>query len=278
MKQRKSKKTGTVSKVFLIAGFLFSVSTIFFAWKIADYLIDSHRSQNYWNELQNAVFLPAEQDGEEFVTGMGEQKKRGSETPAEAGGIPAEVDFDRFHTISDDVAAWLLSPGTTINYVVVQGPDNDYYLHRLPDGTYAKGGTLFIDWRCAADFTDWNTVVYGHYMKNGTMFAELANYQDPDYYKEHPVMYLYIPGKRYKLDLIAGYTTDIYDELYSLPASKEARDEVLAKAVRKSSFVSGVTVGEEDRLVTLSTCSYVYENARYVVLARITEELIPNIL
>lgn len=271
MIQRKHAKKKPVSKLFLAAIFFFSAGLIFSGWKIADYLMDSHRSRDYWNELQNTVLF-TEAQHEESAAETGEQEEKEQEASAGESEIPAAVDFDRLHAVSKDAAAWLLSPGTTVNYAVARAEDNEYYLRRLLDGTYANGGTLFIDYRCAADFTDWNTVIYGHYMDDGTMFAELANYQDPAYYKEHPVLYLYLPGKRYELELVAGYTTDISDELYSLPASREARDKVLEEAVGKSSFSARVTVGEEDRLVTLSTCSYVYEDARYVVLARIAKE------
>ena len=270
MKHEKTKKTTSFSKVRAALLVLFSAGLILSGWKIAAYLTDASRSQAYWKELQSAVLL-TETEREGPGTGTDEGQESPSKAPAEGNKIPEKIDFDRLRDVSEDAAAWLLSPGTPINYAVAQGEDNDYYLRRLLDGTYAGGGTLFIDCRCAADFTDWNTVIYGHYMEDGTMFAELAKYQDPDYYRKHPEMYLYLPGKRLRLELIAGYTTDVSDELYSLPASQEARDKVLEEAIGRSSFVSGVTAGEEDRLVTLSTCSYVYEDARYVVLARIAD-------
>lgn len=129
-----------------------------------------------------------------------------------------------------------------------------------------------MDCRNNADLSDWNTVIYGHNMKNGTMFASLLNYCKEDYYEKHPVMYLYTPGHRYRLELIAGYTTSVTDPVYSIPATKEDRDEIIDHACRMSSFISDVRVEDDDRLVTLSTCSYAYDNARYVVIGRIVEE------
>ena len=85
-------------------------------------------------------------------------------------------------------------------------------------------------------------------------------------------MYLYMPGHRYKLELIAGYTTNINDLIYSIPATKEERYEIIDHACMVSSFISGVAIGEEDKLVTLSTCSYAYDEARYVVIGRIVDE------
>lgn len=156
--------------------------------------------------------------------------------------------------------------------VIAQAKDNDYYLRRLLDGTEASGGTLFMDFRNNKDLSDWNTVIYGHNMKNGTMFATLLDYRRPGYYDKHPVMYLYTLEQRYKIELIAGYTTSVNDLIYSIPATKESRDEILDHARMVSSFISDVTVEDGDRLVTLSTCSYVYDDARYVVIGRIVEE------
>ena len=107
-------------------------------------------------------------------------------------------------------------------------------------------------------------------MNSGAMFAGLMNYFDPAFYDEHPVMYLYVPGKRYTLELVAGYETDVYDTVFSVPATKEARDEIATRAAKRSSFDAGIVVSGEDRLVTLSTCSYDYDNARYVLIGRIT--------
>ena len=257
---------------------LFSVAALVFAWKIADYLVDERKSLDYWGKLQNSVVITdageRDEDREaESSPVMDKQEPAGEDAQNAEAEVPAAIDFDKLRAISGNVVAWLFAPGTKINYVIAQSGDNSYYLRRLLDGTAAEGGTLFMDYRCGAGFSGWNTVIYGHQMNNGTMFGSLSNYRDPAYYAEHPVMYLYVPGKRYTLELIAGYTTDIYDIAYDLPASKETRDELLARAVERSSFRSGVSVDEEDKLVTLSTCSYAYDNARYVVIGRLVEGL-----
>lgn len=248
---------------FLAIAFL-GVEALFFIWKIAGYFIDAEKNQDYAEDLRDSVVVM----DEGWHNGWHDGETEDDVTEA----IPALIDFDSLRSISEDAVAWLYAPGTKIDYVVAQAEDNDYYIHRLLDGTAAKGGTLFADYRCSADFTDWNTVIYGHHMKNGSMFAGLMDYRDPDFYKEHPVMYLYVPGKRYMLELIAGYTTNVEDMIFSLPATKTERDEILDHACKNSSFISGITAGGGDKLVTLSTCSYVYTDARYVVIGRIVEE------
>lgn len=265
--QKKGRKRLGVFLGFLLLT-LFSVSSAVFGRKIADYLIDERTSLDYWEGLQASVVV--------METAAPPTREIGlTPTPEPTGSvIPAAIDFDALRETGGNAVAWLFAPDMSINYAVAQAGNNAYYLRRLLDGTYANGGSLFMDYRCSADLSDWNTVIYGHQMNNGTMFGELANYRDPAYYAEHPVMYLYTPGKRYTLELIAGYATDIYDIVYDLPTTKENRDEILDWAIRKGPFVSGVTVGEEDKLVTLSTCAYDYDNARYVLIGRIVEDIL----
>lgn len=261
---RRKERGEIIPRLLLVATVLLGIAVLVLLWKIANYLIDERRSLDFWDDLQDFVLIVDE--------GEQDWDAEDGETEDEEIEIPAFIDFDSLHEISEDVVAWLYAPGTKINYAIAQAKDNDYYLHRLLDGATASGGTLFADYRCSSEFTDWNTIVYGHNMKNGTMFAELMNYRNPAYYEEHPVMYLYIPGKRYKLELIAGYTTNVDDMIFSVPSSKEERDKIIDHACRVSSFISDTTADSKDKLVTMSTCSYAYDNARYVVIGRILDE------
>ena len=115
--------------------------------------------------------------------------------------------------------AWLYSPDTRINYVVAQGEDNDYFLHRLLSGGDAKEGTLFVDFRNSPDFTDSNTIIYGHNMKSGAMFGTLANYAKEDYYKDHKNIILYTEECQRNYEVIAVFRSQVYkktDEVFKL--------------------------------------------------------------
>ena len=90
--------------------------------------------------------------------------------------VPIQVDFDVLSKENQDVIGWLYCPDTSINYPVVQAADNEYYLHRLLDDSKNAAGTLFMDYRNSADLSDWNSVIYGHNMKNGSMFGSLPDY------------------------------------------------------------------------------------------------------
>lgn len=260
---------GLREKLPVAAAILLIIVLFISVWKIGNYLMDDWKSRSFVKDLRQSVIIRDEGEAEPDDAVPGQEEETDTEKEAEA---PDSIDFDSLHEISGDAAAWIYDPDGEINYVIAQAKDNDYYLRRLLDGTEASGGTLFMDFRNNKDLSDWNTVIYGHNMKNGTMFATLLDYRRPGYYDKHPVMYLYTPEQRYRIELIAGYTTSVNDLIYSIPATKESRDEILDHARMVSSFISDVTVEDGDRLVTLSTCSYVYDDARYVVIGRIVEE------
>ncbi|MBE6883935.1 MAG: class B sortase [Ruminococcaceae bacterium] len=178
-----------------------------------------------------------------------------------------EVDFEELRAINPDIIGWIYIEGTYINYPIVQGKDNDYYLYRLFDGTSNRAGSIFLDYQNQPDFSDRHNIVYGHHLKNDTMFAALMKYQDQKFYEEHPYAMILTPEKNYKLEFFAGYVTNTQDESWKL--SFESDEEYLTwieNAVKKSSIESGIVPSAEDRVLTLSTCAYDFDNARYVLL------------
>lgn len=278
----KKSSSGIWDKIFVAIEIILILVMLVLIWKIVNYLLDDFRSRSFSKELSlSAVILEEETENPQKSNENQEEAGKTAEETSFATEnnnhveqkivIPAAIDFDRLHEISQDAIAWLYCPGSKINNVIAQSDDNDYYLHRLLNGSDANCGTLFTDCHNEPDFTDEITLIYGHNMKNGSMFASLMKYREPGYYEEHPVMYLYIPGKRYCLELIAGYTTDISDMVFQVPVTVEERDEILTHAYKASSFISGVTVEPGDRLVALSTCSYAYDDARYVLIGKLVE-------
>ncbi len=185
--------------------------------------------------------------------------------PAET--APVSVDFDALLAENADVVGWLYCADTPINYPLVRSEDNDYYLYRLLDGTSNANGSIFMDYRNSPDFSDWNSIFYGHNMQSGAMFGTLQRYRQQTYFEKHPVMYLLTPQQDYKVVLISGYTTwDTASETYGFPETLEERNVLVENALDRSTFKAGVTVLDTDRLLTLSTCAYEFENARYVLV------------
>lgn len=176
------------------------------------------------------------------------------------------VDFEALVASNDDVVAWIRCEDTLMNYPVVQSGDNSYYLRRMLNGKYNIAGTIFMDYRNAADLSDLNTIIYGHNMKNGSMFGSLLNYRDQSYYEAHPTLELHTPAGEYQLHAIAGFTTPADSEVYRFFESNEELKAYLKWAVSKSNFTSARSLEDVDRIVTLSTCSYAYDDARYVLI------------
>lgn len=189
------------------------------------------------------------------------------------GFAPVAVDFDALTALNSQVAAWIRTEDGVINYPVVRGTDNDYYLNHLIDGTVNRNGSIFMDFRNEADFSDHNTVLYGHNMLDGTMFASLSLYSTPGYYDSHRELQLLTPSGDYRLQVFAGCVVPGNSDLYQLTfTGEEDRAAYLEKILVLSEFQTDVQVSVSDRLVTLSTCAYDYEDARYLLFCRLGAE------
>ena len=177
-----------------------------------------------------------------------------------------EIDFDLLKTINDDSVAWLYGPDTEIDYPVMKAADYNYYISHLPDGTSNANGALFIDYNNSPDFSDRLTVIYGHHMKSGRMFGSLVGYKNQGYYNENPYMYLYTQQMNYRIDLMYGCVIDAGQWSERAFMYEENIGSLIEYAKQNTTFESGVEYKEGDRVVALSTCSYEFDEARYVVL------------
>ena len=179
---------------------------------------------------------------------------------------PIVVDFEGLLGENPEIIGWIYSEGTNINYPVLQTTDNEKYLDRQPDGTKSRNGSIFMDYICDADFSAFNTLIYGHNRKD-VMFSSLLNYGSQEYYEAHPVIWLLMTDGNYKLDLFAGMVVDPNSRVY-LPefADDEDRRAFIDECLAASDFRASVTPEPGDRLVTLSTCNNTYNGMRYVVL------------
>ena len=191
---------------------------------------------------------------------------------AGSAGAVEQINFDALKKKNTDIRAWLYSEGTPINYPVVQGVDNQYYLDHMFNGEYNGKGSLFIDYRCEKPFEEFNTIIYGHRMKDGSMFHELIGYQDRDYFEEHSVMALTTPGRKYDLQIFAVVIIPADSKLYRIRFSgKVDREAYLDKILAISEVDTGISVSPEDRIVMLSTCTYEYDDARLVVYGKLSK-------
>ncbi len=177
------------------------------------------------------------------------------------------VDFSALSNINSDVKAWIKIEGTKINYPVVQGSDNDFYLNHMVNKKQNAAGSIFWDYENKTDFSDVNTIIYGHHMKNGSMFAGLQSYDSQDYYEVHPTGMLVLPNQKYEIRFVAAYVANVNDNAWQMDFSDQAGiDKWINSAIKKSTFKSHYSVKPGDHFVTLSTCSYEFDDARYILV------------
>jgi sortase B len=252
MKKRRTIRNIILSVVLLVALAIFGIS----GYKLYSYISEADKEKQAVNMLSdNAVKI--------YI-----------DTSSDNTSLFLDVDFDYLKTQNEDIKAWLYCPDTPINYPVAQSDDNEFYLHRLTDKTYNSAGTLFIDYRNTPDFSDLVTIIYGHNMKNNTMFGSLDLYKDSVYYEQHPLMYLATPYNEYTVELISGYVTDADSDTYIIPTTVSERNDYINDTIKHSCFDSGITtkdIAANDKIVILSTCSYEYENARFVVVGMLNK-------
>ena len=138
--------------------------------------------------------------------------------PDEQPVAPVSVDFDSLRSINEDVIGWIYVEALDgVSYPVVKGTDNDQYLHMTYEKNYNFAGTIFIDYENKADFSDCNTLVYGHNMKNGTMFGQLKNFsKDDSAYNKSKYFWIFTPEKTYRYEIISAYTTAVNSDTYTL--------------------------------------------------------------
>lgn len=263
--RKRSKKNGK-ALYYLVLALLLGV-LVFSCVKIVTYLKEQKDSEDTQNNINNEFTTPVTpEDNDNQDT----EDKDKEETPAvEPEPESISVDFASLQAKYPDVVGYIYGANTGLSYPIVQTAEEggQYYLYRDIDGNDNKNGTIFLDWRCSSDFTTSNNnLIYGHNMKSGRMFAPLMNYKSQSYYDAHPYLYLYTPSQTYKVNLFAGFVTPHNSDVYAYSLSSS----YLQECINSSTFNAGMGV-PTGNILTMSTCDYDYDNARYVVLG----ELVP---
>ena len=167
-----------------------------------------------------------------------------------------------------DALGWLYIPDTVISYPIMQSDDNDYYLSHAYDGTYLKAGSVFLDYRCEGRFRNPINIIYGHNMKNGSMFAQVTNFKNDSYFESHKYGWLATPEAVYRIDFFSLAVADWHDDLYKGDTSIS---EWIPHIYDKSAVSREMTYTDDDRFVSFSTCSYEFENARNILTGKLGE-------
>lgn len=169
-----------------------------------------------------------------------------------------------------DIIGWITIPNTPINYPLTQHTDNQYYLEHNSINEPSVYGSIYVDYRNDKCFTDKNTLIYGHNMKNGTMFHELINYKEENYFKEHPYVYISDLYETLIYEIFAVYVVDANIETVEVEyESDEAFGQYIKACETRSMWHKEINLESEDQIITLVTCSYETNNARTLVQAKL---------
>lgn len=178
-----------------------------------------------------------------------------------------------YYKINEDMVGWFKIEGTVIDYPILQGEDNDYYLHTDIYGNDSAEGSIIMDYRMNIQSMQNQTLVYGHNMKRGTMFHEITSYKNKDFYDAHPyiefdTLYDDMLWEVFSVHVIDSNYTYILE--YPL-AYKEEYQAYLDDIIERSMFISDVEVTTDDQILTLVTCSYEFDGARTILHAKLIE-------
>ena len=234
---------------------------------IANYYKRQSDAQKAYEKLQAAV---------EIQTQLQEKKLPESEELTETVKVEIPVDFQMLKETNPDIYAWIHIPGTEVDYPIVQSPtDDSYYLNHTIDGVKGLPGSIYTESLNNKEFTDPNTLIYGHNMRNKTMFGGLHSYADNLFFQENPYIYIYTPEKILKYEIFAAYTADDRHILkkynFEIPELFQGYlDSIFTIRSMGASFNKELELTNEDRIISLSTCNSV-DDQRWLVQAVLIE-------
>lgn len=195
--------------------------------------------------------------------------------------IPKEqnpIDFNQLQEMNPDIYAWISIPNTNINYPIAQSAtDNAYYLDNTIDGQAGLPGSIYTENYNQKDFSDFNTVIYGHDMLDGSMFQNLHNYKDLTFFQEHLGVIIYTPEKKLTYEIYSAVTYDDRHIIQSFDFTQESQRQAYLDSLQSvrdlgSNFNDNVSVDVNSHIITMSTCIGNQPNNRFLVGAVLVDE------
>lgn len=186
--------------------------------------------------------------------------------------------YAALHEENPDMVGWITVEGTVIDYPVMQTPEEpQYYFQRNFHKEYSSGGMIFADASCAADGSASNLLLYGHHMRNGTMFAALGQYDSKEFWKTHSYVEYSTLEEIGRYQVVAAFKQPAenldQDFVRMLMAQTDQERQKLLKTIKQLQFYdTGIEVLENEKLLTLATCEYTYDDGRLFVVAKKVEE------
>jgi len=260
-KDSRQNKTGKNRKRSVVSNIILAIAVcifVFSAYKLISIYSEYHKGDKEYDSIVEDAIEVQEPQEEEAV--KGEEKPRVHAS--------LKVDFEKLKKVNKDVVAWIqFDEPERISYPIVKGEDNDKYLTTTYEGKKNSSGAIFMDANNSGEFADRNTFIYGHNMKNGSMFGQLRKFKTKDYYEQNPYFYIYTPdGKEVKYQIFAVCivedTSRSYTRFYN---SDEEYVDYLKYLKSIARYDTGVEVNAESKIVSLSTCTNVSETQRLLV-------------
>ena len=251
--QKKKKKSDVLLTIALIAAI---VVFCYAAFNLYHIYTEYKKGTDEYNQIEEMAVTERDADSAE-VAGPNAQLKP-----------PIEVDFDKLKSVNEDVVGWIYVDALPdISYPIVKGKDNQTYLHQTYEKNYNFAGTIFVDYENSGDFSDCNTLVYGHNMKNGSMFGHLKKFREDDkLYEQDKYFWILTPERNYRYEIISAYTTGVNSDTYTLFKGPGEEFEKYLETIKGYSEIqtddTDLTI--KDKIVTLSTCTG-NESTRFVV-------------
>lgn len=184
------------------------------------------------------------------------------------------VDFSYLQSQNPDCIGWIRFEHLNINYPIMQGEDNDYYLHHTLNGSYLYAGSIFMNYQNKKDFSDMNTFIFGHNMKNDSMFGLLGNFKNKETFRENPYFWIYTSQAAYRYDIFSCFVADADEDTYTVyHEESDAYRAYIEKLKANSAYDTGVEVDGSDHIVTLSTCTSEGYDYRYIVTGVLAETI-----
>ena len=177
------------------------------------------------------------------------------------------IDFSALREINPDIVAWVEIPGTRIDYPVVQADNNETYLHRSFEGEESSAGAIYLDCDSDSDFMGKHSILYGHHMKNGSMFAEIVKFKEKTFFQEHREVILYLPDRELHLKTIAALYGDASGEKRRTVFSDQESFNRYVDEMTKNCSFRELPEGDCEGLYSFVTCSYEFQNARTILYA-----------
>lgn len=180
----------------------------------------------------------------------------------------AEVDLDSLREVNEDVLGWIVIPDTVLSYPLVQYRDNQYYLNHTWQDKRSSVGAIFMECKCSPDFSDFNTIIYGHRMNNESMFGVLHGYEEENFWRDHPTVYVVTDSGVRVYDVYAAFEAGIQEIVYRLGIEeREEKQKLIDFGLEQSEISAGVVPTADGQVLTLSTCTAQGHATRWIVQA-----------